>query len=217
MQIAWWELLLRLIGAAAAGALVGAEREMAGKRAGLRTHLLVGLGSGLLICLAFAYPEPFEPMRIAAGVITGIGFLGAGAIFREGANVHGLTTAATIWMTSALGMAVGVGLYWAALVALVIVLLVLRLLMRAEIRMPKLLDYTVSITLYPLSNSSVQEILAFFRQQAIKVQEVESNGIAPDINWKFRLTVPYRVDFEKIMVALPNFASRFAISSEKSM
>ena len=98
-----------------------------------------------------------------------------------------------------------------------IVLLVLRLLMRAEIRMPKLLDYTVSITLYPLGNSSVQEILAFFRQQAIKVQEVESNGIAPDINWKFRLTVPYRVDFEKIMVALPNFASRFAISSEKSM
>jgi putative Mg2+ transporter-C (MgtC) family protein len=216
MQIAWWELLLRLVGAAAAGAMVGAEREMSGKRAGLRTHLLVGLGSGLLVCLAFAFPESFEPMRIAAGVITGIGFLGAGAIFREGANVQGLTTAATIWMTSALGLAVGVGLYWAALVALVIVLLVLRLLMRAEIRMPKMLDYAVSITLHPLNNHSVEEILAFFRQQAIRVQEVESSGTEPDISWKFRLTVPHRVDFEKILVALPSFASRFALSSERS-
>jgi putative Mg2+ transporter-C (MgtC) family protein len=216
MQIAWWELLLRLVGAAAVGALVGIEREIAGKRAGLRTHLLVGLGSGLLVCLAFAYPEPFEPMRVVAGVITGIGFLGAGAIFREGANVQGLTTAATIWMTSALGMAVGLGLYWAALVALVIVLLVLRLLMRAEIRMPKLLNYAVSITLYPSTSHSVEEVLAFFRQQAIKVQEVESSGTAPDDSWKFRLIVPYRVDLDRIMVALPSFAARFAISSEKN-
>lgn len=115
------ELILRLLLASVFGAAVGLERELAGQRAGLRTHLLVGLGA-CIFTIASAYGFEFlaghaapyvryDPSRIAAQVVSGIGFLGAGAILRYGINVRGLTTAASLWVVAALGLAVAVGLY----------------------------------------------------------------------------------------------------------
>lgn len=99
---------------------VGAEREMRDQVAGLRTHILVSVGSCLFTLVsiygftAFQAPKAsIDPSRVAAQIVTGIGFLGAGAIIRQGLNIRGLTTAASLWIIAAVGMAVGVGMYWA--------------------------------------------------------------------------------------------------------
>ena len=119
------EIVLRVGVAALLGGLVGFEREFSDQPAGFRTHILVALGAMLFTMVgAYGITEflqsdtniNFDPTRIAAQVVTGIGFLGAGAILREGLNVRGLTTAAALWVTAAVGVAVGLG-YWEAAVA----------------------------------------------------------------------------------------------------
>jgi putative Mg2+ transporter-C (MgtC) family protein len=119
--IGWPEVLLRLFVAAALGAAIGLEREWRERQAGLRTHLLVCVGSALFTLVsAYGFSDwgaRVDPTRIAAQIVTGIGFLGAGAIIRQGLSVRGLTTAATLWLVAAIGMAIGAG-YWAgALIA----------------------------------------------------------------------------------------------------
>ena len=120
------DIFLRLVLAVVIGGLVGLEREVVHKPAGIRTHMLVCLGSALFV-LATLETLPEESAKIIAGVATGVGFLGAGTIFRSKSAVHGLTTAASIWVVAALGLAVGVGLYLMSLVAAVLTLLVLQL------------------------------------------------------------------------------------------
>lgn len=122
------DLVLRLVIAAGVGGLVGFEREIHGHPAGMRTHLLVALGAALFTVLsAYGFGagspgSPVDPTRIAAQIVTGIGFLGAGAIVKEGATIKGLTTAASLWATAALGMAAGAGAHLLGIVATAIVL-----------------------------------------------------------------------------------------------
>ena len=120
---------LRLALAAVLGGAIGLEREFHRKPAGLRTNMLISLGSALFAILSVELGAGAgSPDRIAAQVVTGIGFLGAGAILRTGENVHGLTTAATIWVNAAIGMAAGLGSYTVATVSAAITLIVLALL-----------------------------------------------------------------------------------------
>ena len=106
------DVLLRLLLAAALGALLGLEREYRRKPAGLRTNILIGLGSALFAMISIQFGSAGgTPDRIAAQIVTGIGFLGAGAILRGRGNVHGLTTAASVWVNSAIGVAAGAGLF----------------------------------------------------------------------------------------------------------
>jgi putative Mg2+ transporter-C (MgtC) family protein len=110
------DLSLRLVLAAALGALIGGEREIHGHPAGIRTHMLVALGSGLFTVLSIhgfgqGPGVPIDPTRIAAQIVSGIGFLGAGAILKDGIVIRGLTTAASLWATAAVGMAAGAGEY----------------------------------------------------------------------------------------------------------
>jgi putative Mg2+ transporter-C (MgtC) family protein len=131
----WSEALLRLALAAAMGAAIGIERERRGREAGLRTHLLVSLGSALFtIVSAYGFHEFLssgasvvraDPSRIAAQIVTGIGFLGAGAIIRQGLSIRGLTTAATLWVVAAIGLAVGAGYYSGAVITTILVLIAL--------------------------------------------------------------------------------------------
>lgn len=123
----WDEALLRLALAGALGGLIGLERELREREAGLRTHLLVALGSGLFtIVSAYGFTSiRTDPTRIAAQIVTGIGFLGAGAILRQGSSIRGLTTAATLWVVAAVGLAAGAGYYSAALITTALVLLAL--------------------------------------------------------------------------------------------
>jgi putative Mg2+ transporter-C (MgtC) family protein len=119
--IGWPEVLLRLAVAAALGAAIGLEREWREREAGLRTHLLVSVGSALFTLVSAygfsSFGARVDPTRIAAQIVTGIGFLGAGAIIRQGLSVRGLTTAATLWLVAAIGMAVGAGYWEGALIA----------------------------------------------------------------------------------------------------
>ena len=129
------EVLGRLALAAALGAAIGFERELREREAGLRTHLLVCLGSALFtIVSAYGFREFLtsgdavvraDPTRIAAQIVTGIGFLGAGAIIRQGLSVRGLTTAATLWVAAGIGMAAGAGYYSGAVIATVLTLVAL--------------------------------------------------------------------------------------------
>src|SRR5881397_273893 len=104
-------IALRLLLAAILGALIGLEREIHDHPAGMRTHLLVSLGSAGFTALSiYAFPAPgADPARVAAQIVTGIGFLGAGAILKQGVTIHGLTTAASLWVVAAVGMAAGAG------------------------------------------------------------------------------------------------------------
>ena len=115
----------RLLLAALLGALVGLEREIHDHPAGMRTHLLVSLGSAAFTVLSIAaFPAPgADPARIAAQIVSGIGFLGAGAILKEGATIRGLTTAASLWAVSAVGMAAGAGA-WAIAITITVIAIV---------------------------------------------------------------------------------------------
>jgi len=121
------EMVLRLLLAAALGAVIGYQRERAGKQAGLRTHTLICVGAALFtIASIYGFGAAGDPARIAAGVVAGVGFLGAGAIIRGGEGlVAGLTTAATIWAVAGIGLAAGAGLYLLSAVTTAIVLIVL--------------------------------------------------------------------------------------------
>lgn len=123
------DLMLRLLLAAGLGAVVGIEREIRQKPAGLRTNMLIALGSALftIISIQLAHAGG-TPDRIAAQIVTGIGFLGGGAILRSGTSVHGMTTAATIWVNAAVGMAAGAGEYAMAVVTTIVTLIILAVL-----------------------------------------------------------------------------------------
>ena len=116
------ETLASLLLAIALGALVGLERERAHRPAGLRTHMLVSLGSCLFTVISIGFTTPD---RIAAGIVTGIGFIGAGTIWSEKDKVKGITTAASLWATAAIGLAAGVGNYPIAILVAVLVLFIL--------------------------------------------------------------------------------------------
>src|SRR6185437_16600882 len=125
--LGWPHVLLRLSVAAALGGAIGLERELRERGAGLRTRLVVCVGSALFTLVsAYAFVGPHvDPTRIAAQIVSGIGFLGAGAIIRQGLSVRGLTTAASLWLVAAIGMASGAGYYSAAIISTVGALLTL--------------------------------------------------------------------------------------------
>ncbi|HEV3062249.1 MAG TPA: MgtC/SapB family protein [Vicinamibacterales bacterium] len=126
-------IVLRLVVAACLGAAIGLEREMHKKPAGLRTNILIAVGSALFTIMSIQLrTDGGSPDRVAAQIVTGIGFLGAGSIIRSGRHVIGMTTAATIWVNAAVGMAVGAGELFMAAAATVVTLIVLALLAPLE-------------------------------------------------------------------------------------
>lgn len=137
-MISEFSAIIRLLLSFVLGSLIGVEREKKGRSAGLRTHILVSLGSTLIMLISlymyhqYGAATSIDPVRIAAGVVTGIGFLGAGAIIRSSERNRGLTTAASIWVSAAIGLAVGCGYILIAVVASLIVFLTLAPLKRLE-------------------------------------------------------------------------------------
>ena len=140
------EIVFRIVAALAAGGLIGLERSHRGRPAGFRTHALVCLASSLLMLVTVYESHWFprdssarviiDPTRMAQGIMTGIGFVGAGAIIKEGFTVRGLTTAASIWITAAIGILTGVGFYFAALIGTLLVLGTLSTFRWIEARLP---------------------------------------------------------------------------------
>jgi putative Mg2+ transporter-C (MgtC) family protein len=147
---------LRLATACVLGGLIGLERGLHGQPAGLRTHMLVCVGSALAMVVSLEFAGVFgnapaanlhvDPARVAYGVMGGIGFLGAGAIMRYGLDVHGLTTAASLWCIAAIGLACGFGMYTVAIFATLLVLLVLWGLKFFEQRLPRPAERTLIVS-----------------------------------------------------------------------
>ncbi|HEX8333910.1 MAG TPA: MgtC/SapB family protein [Segetibacter sp.] len=149
------EDILKIGEALIAGSLLGLEREYRSKPAGLRTIIMITVGSTLFSILSVSISDQ-SPDRIASNIVTGVGFVGAGVIFKEGVNLKGITTAASIWAAAAIGMAIGFGEYWLAIVTLAVVLFTLVVLPKIEER----LDSTHVVKTYLISfNSKVYSIL----------------------------------------------------------
>lgn len=174
-----WQLILRVLAAAGLSAVIGFEREVHGRPAGLRTHVLVGIGAALVMASGEAIVQlvaartgvQIDPGRIAAGVITGIGFLGAGTIIKVGDWVRGLTTAASIWYVAALGIVTGQGLYVLALGGAAIGVAVLTLLDQAEERIPSAIYHGLALDVAPDKRIAVQQaIVDLCKQERIRVQ-----------------------------------------------
>jgi putative Mg2+ transporter-C (MgtC) family protein len=130
-HLTWLEALVRIAVAALLGGVVGLERELDEQAAGLRTHMLVAVGSAVFTLVgAYGFSDfparNVDPTRVAAQVVTGIGFLGAGLIFRQGFTIRGLTTAASPWLVAAIGMAAGAGFWKGAVIATIVALVSLR-------------------------------------------------------------------------------------------
>jgi putative Mg2+ transporter-C (MgtC) family protein len=183
-DIGWAEVTLRLALAAALGGAVGLERELREREAGLRTHLLVSLGAAVFTLVsAYGFSDfqygakggiTLDPTRIAAQVVTGIGFLGAGAIIRQGLSVRGLTTAATLWVVAAIGMASGAGYYIVAVIGTALVLFSLYplriLAYRAVVRLrPE--EGRLVVTLPP--GASAAPLLAELEHTAARVDSLQ--------------------------------------------
>ena len=154
-------ILFRVVLAVALSFIPGIEREMTGKFAGLRTHILVGLGACVFTILSIygfemhITPDTIgtnDPARIAAQIITGIGFIGAGTVMRHGSNVSGITTAATLWVCASMGMSCGCGQYFVAIITSLATLVVLILIRRLEKNI--LSKRKKSYTLYEISISA---------------------------------------------------------------
>lgn len=161
-----WEDLLRLLAACAAGAILGFERELHDKPAGLRTNIMICLGAAVFTVLSLRVSEAAQiadPARIAAQVVTGVGFLGAGSIIQSRGNVIGLTTAATIWIGASIGMAFGAGHYGIGAGATLLSTLVLFALGRVEDRLAdwyQTARFTIVVDDEPDAVAAVQRVVA---------------------------------------------------------
>ncbi len=176
--------LIKILLAVILAGLVGIEREWHSRAAGLRTHVLVCLGSVILVIGARAASEGlgggaagrivYDPNRIAAGIVTGIGFLGAGAIVRMGDLIRGLTTAACIWFVAALGIVLGAGMFALAIVATLIALVVLIVLDSLEHHIPPLIYRELSVTADRAVWHTLEEAcVSRLRSAGVRVQEIQ--------------------------------------------
>lgn len=192
------EFLWRLLAAIVMGAAIGLEREYHAKEAGIRTHLLVALGSCLFMILsaygfdAFLAKEhtSFDPSRIASQVVTGIGFIGAGTIILQKQVVRGLTTAAGLWVTAAIGLACGIGMYVIALVTTVLVLVSLGVI---NIYLPYFAQKERTITFLVENYNVLTDVLESLRKEKITILNYEMHKDADENNGKMLVSIEIRM------------------------
>jgi len=158
------------------GGVLGYQREINGHSAGLRTHILISLGSCLLMILSNyglnSYTGTHDPMRLAAAAVTGIGFLGAGSIVQNGVSIKGLTTAATIWLAMAIGMACGVGWWSIALITTLLAMLVLTFLVKLEKRATR--TNTNVMLIVDRENNAIPVLLEIAEQKDIALKDINT-------------------------------------------
>ncbi len=191
------EIVLRLVLGAVLGGIIGFERSTHGRPAGFRTHLLVSLASALIMLVSLEFYRlegidvsfiRIDPARIAAGAITGVGFLGAGVIVKSGFTIQGLTTAACIWVVSAIGLAVGAGLYKESLITFLITLVALWCLRRVEAHMPRLRYRFMNLT----TKKEIPEIEDTFRRFGLDLQDVHYELDKSTGRRNYQLSFTYR-------------------------
>lgn len=199
------EILLKIVAATVFGGLVGLEREHHSKAAGLRTHIILCVGATLITIVSIQMARDLgnerltDPTRIAANIVTGIGFLGGGAILRMGATVKGLTTAACIWTVTGVGMAVGAGYYFPAALVILTVLLTLHFLARFEdvfLARKELRAMTLTAHSSPDILGNIEKVLS---ENGITIKSIEVNKELNEPNVEIRalVSVPDRINLNQ--------------------
>ena len=197
-------VILRLVLSALAGAAIGVERAAHGRAAGLRTHMTVALGSAMTAMVGLYAVQVLgfdsDPLRVAAQVVSGLGFLGAGTILlrRGGSQIQGLTTAAGLWTVAAIGIAMGIGFYEGAITATLAVTLILSIISRVEFRMNHKRQ-RMSVYLEITSVEAVKATVATLKQDfgAIECQVTPArSGTTPHVGVEALIRMPPKVDIE---------------------
>jgi len=203
-----WEYLLRIFLACLCGGLIGLERSRRQKEAGIRTHVILALGAALMMVISkygfvdvvILHDVSLDPSRIAANVISGVSFLGAGVIFVRGGSIKGLTTAAGIWTTAGIGLALGAGMYALGLISTALIIAVQIILHRYVPASELLFAAEVSVVLEEeaesLSLLRTELLQAGFVIQSMNVRT--QNGIAAD----FTLRFPRQSDLDRLLPLL---------------
>ncbi len=213
-------IILRLSLSFVIGVLVGIEREIRRQPAGLRTHILIVIGSTVLMMLSIFVPQTFpdfqngDPSRIAAQVVSGIGFLGAGAIIKYGTNIRGLTTAASIWVIAALGLTVGAGMYLGAIIGTAILLTALVLLNHTEKKHFTKQFYKI-LDIYTLDNNvSIHDLLPILQTHNVIVHNTDIEHFYTENKTNFSLTIQFKsnIDVNSMITQLSNLQSIQKIS-----
>ena len=210
-----------VLGAMAAGAAVGLEREFRGQPAGLRTHIIVSLASCFLMLMAMReVGRAIDPGRMAQGILTGVGFVCGGVIFRTHTSVHGLTTAASLWFCSVLGMLFGVGLYTFAIEATVLVLVVLSVLRMLDERVPQealaQLEVRFSRETAPTGPEFKAELRGLGVKNSTFIHRLTDHGAMIEMATNVR--APHPRDMERLLDVLRNDARvvEFELSPHKT-
>ena len=207
-----FDIVIRLCLGFAAGAIIGFERSSRRQVAGLRTHILIALGATCLMLLSIWLPQQLsgirsaDPGRIAAQVVSGMGFLGAGAIIRLGDNIKGLTTAASLWLVAAIGMTIGAGMYAAAVAAEILSLIALMALNPVERKIfPEIRTKSLEVRYNHSSVPDTESVLNILKKfgiesRAINIRTGKKKGKKTRV--RFLVGVPDTTDISKLSTAL---------------
>lgn len=207
-------MVLRLLLAVVLGGLIGLEREAHGRPAGLRTHILVSLGAALFTVISQSYVGAnSDPSRIASQIVSGIGFLGAGTIIRQGSIIRGLTTAASLWTTAAIGMAAGAGgsLIYLAIVSSVIVFMTLSIISRFESAMVSRQSSRDLVVVLSHGRAGIMSVLEVFSKYGVTVTGVRSDEMeSGTVETRLSVRLPAGADISAInsdLIALSEIKS----------
>jgi len=209
------EIIIRLVLGAILGGIIGFERQTHGRPAGFRTQLLVCMASVLIMIVSeyyqhLSYMDPsyvrVDPGRIAAGAITGVGFLGAGVILRMGITIQGLTTAACLWMVSAIGLAVGGGLYLAGIAACALTLFSLLVLRVVERKMPRLVFKFLTIIADDSIEEDIKSVLKAHNSRTASI-DYEKDVLKGEITYNITISLKYDVPIKAILDEISSIKS----------
>lgn len=194
------EIILKLGLALIMGGIIGLERDLTGHEAGMRTQILVGMGSASFIMIgASTAMTDGDLSRIVQGVATGLGFLGAGAIIKEGMNVKGLTTAASIWMTAAIGVAIGFGSYEIAFTAFAFTIIALSLFAIMERKLNLKLTTGTLVLFMDGSTDFPADFLRKMKKRGMRIDRKEIERSSKETRMRFDISLPRRFDIERMI------------------
>ena len=217
------DIVIRIVLSCVLGGLIGLERESLNKSAGFRTHILVCVGSALIMLVSqeiffqFRDKTPMDPARIAAQVVSGIGFLGAGTIMREGVSVKGLTTAASLWVVAGIGLAVGTGFYFGALVTTGVVFLTLIYLGKVEKHMAGVESYRSLMVTAANRPGQLGRVGSYLGERNVLIHHIELKQLRDNkqVLFEIEIKLPAGMTMDELMLQLSEIPGVYQVAHDE--